>query len=472
MKILSVVAAVLSTFVFSGIVYGEVILEDHFDTPASSDNWTAMESATEYDGDVLIGTNTSTSGNFGLLVHNFTDVLTEFTTSVKINITKNGTGGVGFCFCLQDVYSPFSTYTLQVIGDVIMVYKYVGGVGTQIYYATSGYITAGDNVFTVSKNGALFNVFVNNQPIGQFTDSEYASGDLALLLPDSSEVIFDDVSVVDTSKAFTSVTYFIDKFDDGNPKGSGWLAYGDYSSLTEEDGALNITTTSPGYNMYANVSQFLFSDTLVVSYQSGRTDYAYGMIFMGEPVPGEAIPMCSYFVTAGGTYQILFSAVDSTVVDTPSIVGSNSAIRGEPVVFAGDTIFRKDTLVVKRETGDDKYYFFVNGTLLDSLDTLGFDVASIGLSCSDSLSVDYEYFVAAEPSADTYVRNPFIKPSFFAGLNGDVGTGKIYSSSGRLIARFDGDYRKHIRNLSMGAYFIVLQKENNIQLQKTVVIMK
>ena len=373
---------------------GAVVFEDHFDNPGTSDgNW--LESSDEmtknFEGGVCTIENKSSGG--GILYTTLATKPSTFTFSAKITRTsENVDAGLFFCLSINGAVKGYSIH----LGNHSNIYLYRNGTGDPrdtlpIFDVASSYMTANTNTLKVSKIGTKYNVFCNDQFVTTFTDELFSTGDIALLIPKSSSVVFDDVVVTDQFTEGTKQTCFKDDFDDGDQ--TGWGYNWGQENINNWNGGVRFQTENGGQkNMYVSLNLVNFVAKTEVSFRGGNKQKNYGLMLVGTAEPGQSIPM-AWFTITGSSYFGAYSKNGTSLT-------KNTAIKGDPYISStGDTTYYVDTLKVVKTQGSDDYVFYVNNVALDTLKRnvdIDFDVSNVGLYCSDSLDVVFDNFSAGE----------------------------------------------------------------------------
>jgi hypothetical protein len=405
---------------------------DNFNDPASSNsNWMAStEKVTRtFENGAMTVTNTDTS-YANMMYHTFSaaDKRELFTLSAKITL-KPGARSAGFLCCLS-IGSKVTGYNVSFGPDGAVSVDKVGSSAatTQLVLQRSAYLVAGTNELKISRKEGKFNLFCNGHFTATFTDTEFKSGDLGLLVDAKSAAVFDDVVMTDVFTEGAAPTCFADDFNDGNLL--GWSNFGSEAAVIKvADGALRITTAG-NQDVYEEVaiglSQFVMK--AVVSLHRGGIGKTYGLFIRGTAP--ESIPLAGFVVTGGRMYGAFISGKSYQLQ-------SSSKVKGAPFVLApGDTTFYKDTLQVIKRQGTPEYLFVVNNDTLSRLAGVDFAVTGVGIFCSDSLDVVFDDFIAAEGTTgacpvlpSTFSRIHPAKPG--VGIAGaDM---RVFDLSGRLM---------------------------------------
>jgi hypothetical protein len=368
-------------------VNAAVVFQDDFSNPGiSNQNWSVSnpEQVTiNFAGGECSVTNTSNSAGV-LLIHELDQNLPTFTFSVKINRPENKTAGFYFCLGVKD--TRIIGYELLLFeSNQIIIWKHKGDTPVSLFQGQSAYLVSGYNEIKVSKKADKFNIFCNDQFVASFTDSEYGSGNVALELGPEAAVKFDDVLVNDQFEEATIRTCFADDFSSGALV--GWVKEGKGQIEVKND-SLMITTTDSSCDLVTDLQLNNFVAKVVVSHRSGSGKAPYGFLLQGR-ASDNSIPLSGFIITGNRMYGAF----------TPSSSSYNlynsQKIRGAAYTEDGQTYYFYDTLELSKQptTG---YIFKVNQSALCTIPEIGFEITNIGLFCSDSLSLLFDDFVAAE----------------------------------------------------------------------------
>lgn len=376
----------LAVLVTVSAINAGIIYQDDFSDPGTSTlNWVASNSEVvtkSFAGGECSISNVS-SGSGGLLIHEMDNLPSKFTISFKINKTTGTLAGFYFCLGLSGV--QYTGYQVRIDnGSRIIVQKYSSAV-TELLAVQSAYIANGYNEIKISKNGTTFNVFCNGQFEGSFTDSEFSSGDVAMVLGAGTSAKFDDVLITDQFEEANARTCFSDDFDGASLV--GWIK-DDKGEAVIDNKQLKISTTDESYRLMTKLELENFVAKVTVSHRSGSNEATYGICLQGD-VSGEIIPIAGFVINGKRMYGTFIPSTSSYTL-LPS-----QKIRGAAFTDAGETYYYNDTLEVSKQVSSG-YIFKVNNSPLCTIPDIGFKITSIGLYCSDSLNLLFNDFVAAE----------------------------------------------------------------------------
>ena len=370
---------VCATGLLVSTAFGQYPFSDDFSNPAQTSlNWLALGSINRVcAGDVYTLTNTDLV-NAALAYHTFTTKTPTFTASCIIRRTSAAVAA-GMWVCLTLSGTP-SGYAVQLYnsGDpavgYITIRKYAAVGGGQLLGTEYHFQNLSDTLM-VSKQGSTLFVFCNGVFLDSVTDNTnpIASGDLGLMVPANSSVIFDDVLFTNQFTPGSFPTRFVDNFDNYSI-GKYWIERP--SQYLAEDTVLKMTvpSDSPATGAFCDVRMTL--DTLaarcVVSWRSGDSIPFYGMYLYGPP---------------SGTIPMVYFGIDGirggkAFMGSTSIV-PNQNIRGKAFWTGSDSVFYKDTIDVFRTTGSNYYLMNVNGHRVDSISTasVNFPIYGAGIFC-------------------------------------------------------------------------------------------
>ncbi|KMQ53003.1 hypothetical protein CHISP_0224 [Chitinispirillum alkaliphilum] len=414
---------VLFLLLISGLpVQSTLIFSDDFSNPALSDlNWSANMPnyvTLGYSDDKLTIKNNHHNYS-GLVTHALpsSDKRDTFTLSVDMIGDPHNSSGMGVMFCLQGA-GLIEGYGLHVQGNLLYVRKYTGSENGVIFQKNSGYINQDRNEFKISKGGSDFYIFVNGELEGTFTDSQYESGDIAFMVPPSSELVVDRVKKEHVFDIGESRSSFVTSFD-GDGTLAGWTRLGDPTTeVTEEDNVLKVQTSSStdGFYYSVNVDVENFVARTVVSHRKGDNRSFYGLFLMGYS--GENISVACFGVNGSRNYAT-FLPDGSTFIPSPS-----TRVRGAALVHDGETYYYQDTLEIYKAEGSAEYVFRINGKPLSRFTNVQFDISGVGIFAYEDLELQFDYFGVAEGEElpnTSIINRPVVRREFLIEKR-DMGT--------------------------------------------------
>ena len=368
-------------------VQGAVIFQDDFSNPGESNtNWNPNDPSIvskSFTGGELTATNSHGSLG-GLLIHYLDNPPSIFTISAKINRTTDKPAGLYFCLATVGVNLVGYVIRFDNVSDIV-VWKDSADTQVMMFRGQSGYLFSGYNEIKVSKQGSLFNIFCNGHYLGNFTDNQYPSGNIALMLSPNSTAKFDNVLLTDVFEDAQIPHCFSDDFNDGNLL--GWSSSGD-AQVQPHNEKLRIKTETNGYVYYGVALELTnFVSRVVVSHRSGHKNKTYGLYLMGAPVNGTS-PIKGFVINGNRMYGTFTPGENFNIF-------SSSKIRGAAFVDGDQTFYYNDTLELTKGTSTG-YIFKVNNSPLCTVPDIGFDIRQIGLYVSDSLDLLFDDFIAAE----------------------------------------------------------------------------
>lgn len=446
-RLRAVIAVLLATM----SINAATIFQDDFSNPGTSNtNWNPSGTSLtkSFTGGECSVTNTSTDQGV-LLIHEIDNLPSSFTFSAKIN--GGNDGRTGFYFCLGLSGQQYVGYQIKIENGSLIVVQKFSSVISNLVSIQSGYITSGYNEIKVSRNGSKFNVFCNNQFVSSFTDSEFSSGDIAMILAPGASANFDDVLLTDQFQDHSIRTCFADDFDDGDLL--GWINYGSGSQATVQDKSLKITTSNQTLFYYINLELVNFVTKVTVSHRSGSKSKPYGLYLQGSPDNSDTTLSSGFLIIGNRMYGVF----------TPSVsefnLYSSQKIMGAAYTEAGQTYYSYDTLEVSKQQSTG-YIFKVNNSPLCTVPEIGFKVSSIGFYCSDSLDLLFDDFVAAEGTEAVCSGEPISireKTGSRKMINITRSRPFIFDPLGRAIPDFTNIELK--RSVSPGIYLRADQKK-------------
>ncbi len=442
-------------------VQSATLFSDNFsDTNQSNINWLWLGSNTKmtFSNGAAVLKNTD-SVYTGFLIHTLSPKPSKFTLSVDFS-TSAPVNGVGFMFCLS-TSSSLSGYTVQLGGTQnIFAYKYLSGGGTLLIpNKSSSFINSLTNTITVSKSADTFNVFANGHYVTRFNNTQFGSGDMAIIVPPKSQVTIDNVVMTDQFLEGSTSTCFSDSFhttDLGgwniNPimgqatVGAGKLTLNNtdtlFSSIIYTDGNFQSASIETAVHHNSGVGMYGVCFVSAVAGDSGRIDY--------KPY--------AFLVDSLRRYSIVYP--DSSNVRTRA---AQTFIKGS---------LGTDTLEVIRYS--NHFAFKVNR--IDVGETIPvpatYRIDGAGFYVSKKTAATYNYFTVGGDSTHAYCMavSPVINRSIIAQttLRRFGGGSLVYDVMGRKIGALD---KLTFNKLSCGPYIIVM-KSNDGALVKAVRVMK
>lgn len=429
------VGVLMTVLVFSAMRAHAAFSDDFSNEALSNTNWTSVSEGVKLQFSngscTVINSNTQYAG---IAAHVFPpeERRSTFTLSGKIKL-NSADMAAGFACCLT-LSGAGPGYYIAFRGDKTVTVTKVSssGMGTVLLSTQSAYITSGTNELRVSKNGNLFNICCNSHFVANFSDNEFNTGDIALLVLAKTTAVFDDIVMTDSFEECVPATCFVDDFNSGVK--AGWrVLFGDEGAKTRIDANALRITTGANQNLYQVVdlplSQFVMK--VVVSLHGGNTQKLYGLFFCGKAEGGTTISLAGFGINGARSFGAFTFSAGQNITLTPS-----SRIRGAPYISStGDTTFYKDTLEVIKRQGSPEYLFIVNGDTLTRFTGVNFGITGAGVFCLDNLDVVFDDFVAAEGATG---ECPVRRIILLRARGGSVSPPKsvdirIFDLSGRLI---------------------------------------
>jgi len=390
------VLACVAALVFRAADVHAAFSDDFADEALSNTQWAAGNDdvSLQFTGGVCRVVNSNETYS-GIAPHTFPEGQkpSTFTLSGKVTLDDVGSSA-GFVCCLSMSGSAPGYYIAIGNGGYVTVTKISSeGSGSLIKEARSGFLRDGANVLKISRRDGVFNIFCNNVFTATFTDNDFVSGDIGLLVAENTTATFDDIVMTDEFEEGTFPNCFGDGFNDTDLL--GWSAFGDLTaSVRLDDSTLRITTTTDEH-IYQVVDLGLeeFMMKTVVSFRSGSTQKLYGLFLCGTSE--STIPIAGFGITGGRSYGVFSSGQSITL--TPS-----TRIKGAPYISSTfDTTYYLDTIEVIKRGGSTEYLFVINGDTLSRYTGVDFGITGVGLFCMDSLDIRFDNFVASEGDSGT-----------------------------------------------------------------------
>lgn len=396
---LNVVGLIAALVVGLGAVAnGAVIFQDNFsDGLKSSDDWSASNSdyvKMEFRNGACVVNNTSSS-NSGLVFHVLPTKPTVFTISTKITKSSAATTLAGLAVGYNTSTSKYITFLMGTNAVYI-----ASPADTNLPGYTCPFITDNVNTLTVSMNGSVCNVFVNNNFVTTFTYTGTPGGDIAYIFYPGVSVSLDDFMMVDTFTTGSKPVEYTDNFENGLK--AGWETFLQHGTATVDSGKLKLKTANDSGSyvyLFAGVNLTAFTGKAAFIHKDGSTTSSYGLIIEGD----EANQQATFAIIADRH----FGAFSKNGAGSSSLVQTTS-VRGKAYKDAGTGVitYKTDTLEIIKRAGSNQCVFFANGDSLISLTGINFTITKVGVFCQDSLDLTVDDFsFKPEPTA---VKRHFI----------------------------------------------------------------
>lgn len=434
--------------------------DDFSDTNASKIKWIWLGNNTSmtFSGGAAVLKNTDAVYT-GFLVHNFATKPSKFSLSVTFTTTAP-VNGVGLMCCLST--SPSVTgYTVQLGGSQnIFSYKYTASGGTLVIpNKSSSFINTLSNTIIVSKSADTFNIFANGHYITRFNDTQFGSGDIAILVPPQSQVTIDNVLMTDQFLIDNTPTCFADSFKTTGLE--GWNTSAMMGAATVGAGRLVLNNTDTLF------SSIVFSDG---NFQSASIKAA-----VRQSAGAGMYGVCYMSVIAGDsgrvTYKPYAFLVDSlrrySIVYPDSV---NVRTRAAQSFIYGS--LGTDTLEVVRYA--KHIAFKVNGFNVGETIPIPttYRIDGAGLYVAKKTSATYNYFIVGGDStgAACTMVSSVINRSILSKKTVPQfgGSSLVYDLMGRKIGFLN---QLTFKNLISGPYIIVTKSSNGAMV-KAVRVMK
>jgi hypothetical protein len=362
-----------------------------------------------------------------------------FTLSATFFIADSTGNGAGLMYCLNNS-GAMKGYTLQLgVGQYVFCSKYPSAANLKDKFSTFVNPFPAANTIMVTKLGSVFNVFCNGHLITRFSDGDYVSGDIALLVPPGATIKVDDVLMTDQVQPVDSSACYADSFlttasDAWSNPSEGEATFGGGHLV------LNNTNTIYSSTIYTDGISSVASLKAVVSHKSGAG--GYGVAFVQSD--SNKVTPFAFLVDSSRRYSVVNP--DSSTISSHIAAGTVYGALGT------------DTIEVLRFA---KYWeFLINGSLQDSQPVPSdFRVDGFGLYASHSTALSCSYFVAGGDSTGARcAANPVISRLQAPGLKLAAplfGKGSVvYDVRGRRVGVFDrASFGRS--NLTAGLYFVV-----------------
>jgi hypothetical protein len=334
------------------------------------------------------------------------------------------------CMNIPTTSGVVSGYVVRLHKDgYLSIFKTSSSGGSvQIFF--SDYSQRGlSDTLMVSKQGNLFNVFVNGIFIGKGYDTGtlLPGGEFGLVVSGKQSAVFDNVLFTNQYTPGNSATTFTDDFNDGAIK-PNWI-WGAGTVLSEKDGMLFLRFSDSTVDRSVKVvmDADTFSSRLVVSWRAGDSMPLYGFSFTEKNAVDST--RYAFFGISGKRFHASFRDNVSYSLKT------SSEILGKAFILPGDTTYWRDTIEVLRHAGAGHYLMFVNGVRIDSLPVLGagFRIVSAGVFCQGGQVVAADYFFIG-PNFPTAVKGNYMPlRTVMLKKNGNY----CFDPMGRRLGRLD-----------------------------------
>lgn len=396
--------AVFIPVLFTAVVAsGAELLNDDFSDPSvSRDLWLQnlpeeMMTVTVDGGSCQIVNSSEYSSHY---MHSFSDPKpSTFTLSFVLESTS-AEGNAGVVFCKQGTEDALNGYYVTVIEEQVVVYKCENSSAENIFQEKSFDFVSGENKIMISKDGAVFNAFVNDAFVGTFTDENgYSYGDVAFSVSGNTEAVFGSFLMTDQFTEGSVPTSFHDDFEDDTIK--RWLRLEDKASVEENGGVLNVTTASEANLwMYTELALENFEARVEVSHKAGSSTASYGLILLGD---GSPVPMVYFGIRGDRRFYVAQAQENFSPALSAAVNGASD----------NGTDFYVDTLEIRKSADTDIYEFLVNGVSLEEYTNVSFDITGVGLFADPDLELEFDNFSAAQTGTspvgrEMRVQNPSV----------------------------------------------------------------
>ncbi len=446
MKKFALTLIVACALAMAGGAQAATIFSDNFsDTNASKVNWNQLAAAGFSEtfsskGVTLKNTNATYTAFF---IHSFATAPSIFTLSAQITIANDTVNGAGLMYCFSGNPSV-QGYTLELgTSQYLFCVKFTSSSQPTLKDKFSPFVKQlpGTNVLMVSKTtGNVFNVFCNGHYITRFSDTQFPSGDIAILVPPGSTITVDSVLVTDQPTNPPASACYADSFlttasDAWSSPSAGQATFGaGQLVLNNTDSVYSSTIYVDGVSPSASIEA-------IVSHKSGPG--GYGVAFV-ESDSNRIVPF-AFLVDSSRRYSVVNP--DSSTV---------SSQLGHGIIYGA---LGTDTLEVLQFA--TKFVFLVNGAVQDTVAIPSdFRIDGAGLYASAKTAVTCTRFIAGGdstgarcvPTAVSIPGHSFViaKTALPVFGKGSI----VYDMRGRRIGVFDRVSFERA-NIVSGLYFVV-----------------
>lgn len=486
MKVSRAMYVFLATGLLAAMAYGqEYPFSDDFSSAVQTNSqwgkWyptDASVSATCANGVYTIAN--SSSQTYPEFYHGFTNKVSAFTASCVVTRSSD-TILAGMVLCLS-AFPNLNGYAVQVQGSgvndcigYITIDKWASGASSNVWFAEYHQQNSShpSDTLKVSKQGNTLTVFCNGVYIGSYTDNTapISSGDFGFQIQENSTADFDNVVFTNQSTPGNFPTCVIDKFNNSRIE-NAWILRG--CSYFTEDSVLHISAPS-GIDARCETRMTIdtFYSSLIVSHRYGDSNSLYGFYLRGPdsiivsgPNAGKITHSSAFFGITGLRACSAYLSSDTVITPKyppPGYIHGKAFVNGP-----NDTIFYKDTIVVRKTNGSSNYVMYVNRHNLDTLTTtdINFQIVGAGIYASRGQNIFADYFFLGPDSNATGVVNIFpqvrtLKNARFSPMTSRY----FFNPLGRIVCRRDAYGRLSDKVLAPG-FYITDEKKSGVIINK------
>jgi hypothetical protein len=430
-------------------LWAAVLFEDSFTSDA---NWAPITTMTGTTTSIVNGAFRIQNNGTGLqLIKHDMTLPDTFTYSVDFTTSSTNYQQIGLAFCMGEGGTNPNLYFTGYMFYVASLQQWglmkMGATNTsyKVNFLTSS-VNPGSNHLTVVKRKNDMNMYCNGILLQTITDAQaLTGGGIALMIPPSCTVNFDNVRVTDSGTVAAARTSFSDDFSHNNL--NGWYT-SEMSGLARctLGTAIVANTSSDDHVVFAQGNFGNASLKAIVSHTSGRKQYGAALVkFQYNPDGSVMYKPLSFLIDSAQHYSV--SHPDS---------GSTPVRQAGPKTFIhGGRFQMPDTLWIYFR--GPYYAFYVNHDSVTTIDSIpGFSADAVGLYVQDSTQVAFDSIAVAKGyTYTTRIANKWVRNSIKTMNPVFAGEYMIYDIRGRKVGNLKSGYQIVKSRFSPGTYFVV-----------------
>ena len=372
-------------FTLSSPLVAALLFSDDFSSEAQSNlNWIVVAEndppLTFQQGYALLENSSSTYIAFVMHALGRKPSAVNFTGRILSDIP-----GAGLFYCTGKEGGFYLGYAV-IVGDKELLLLEYGAQGEKtLLIRECSFVSSGNNTLSISGGDGQLRVFCNGYFQFSFPNSLGDAGDVAMVVPPSSAVAFDDVSVADTIADSVRFPPLRDSLKNQTLWGWSLSGSGNYASDT---GGLHIRTAT-GQVAYAGIWVPLadFHMSVTLRHEGVKSGKPFGFVlFDRDGDKGDSVvPALRFGIIASGGV-LIEKRTDAGWVEL------------EDGVFSGSMSGERDSLTLSRR--DSVCTFTVNTTDVASIGGVYTVAAGAGLFVAESLSVYFRDFSLFDQSEE------------------------------------------------------------------------
>ncbi len=333
--------------------------------------------------------------------------------------------GTGLFYCTGKEAGVYAGYAVVIGEEELFLLEYGARGEKEVLKHVCRFLLPGGNTIAISGDSQFLRVFCNGYFQFSFPNSLGSAGDVAIIIPPSSAVSFDDISVEDTVADTMRFPPFLDPLT--SPLLTGWLFAGNGNYEQTAEGLSVVTRSVQTWygGIVVPVADFRMSAAL--RHQVDNGSGTCGFILITDAGGEDSFaPGLRFGITAAGRYVV------EKRISTEGFSAINEGLI--PAYQSGAW----DTLTLSRQ--DSTCSFAINNTLLVRVGDSGAVHEGTGLFSAESLSVCFKDFTLLDCSDEPLLMKPAgNKPNVFSPFF----SGGAYDLLGRVLYRSSERWMNH-----------------------------